>query len=117
MKIELTSRARWQYSLLTGIESPTSGFVLGYHLGRIQVVDGFFPLKFNKNNINRLYHRVFMASGEQLLGVFFVNSRVFLNDWFLENIIIEISSRRGRVFVYRLDPGDGQKRCESVCQI
>lgn len=117
MKIEFTRTARWQLRILNEIQFPTSGFVLGSSLGRIRIFDNLFPLIFNKTNINRIYHRVFMETGEQLQGVFFANREIFYHDWFLENYILELSDNGNRIYFYHLDPKDGQKRCEPVLEL
>jgi hypothetical protein len=117
MKIELTQTARWQLRLLTGIDSKTTGFVLGWGLGRFKIIDKLFPLGFNKKNIKQIYHQLFLETGEQLLGVFFVNSEIFFDDWFLENFIIKITGQGSQVFFYHFDLKAGHKRCQSVLEL
>ena len=117
MKLEFTKTALWQLHLLSHLDSKETGFVFGCGLGKFKIIENLFSLRFNKKNIDRLYHQVFYDYGDRLMGVFFVNSEVFLNDWFLENFIFKITGHKCQIFFYHYDSNCHQKKCQPLLEL
>jgi hypothetical protein len=110
MKIEFSPGARLQLDVLSELDSIETGFLFGFNMGRYLIIESFFPLRFTKNSINRIYPQVFNHFSDRLLGVFFINRKAFLNDWFLENIILQVKDHSQKIFLCRFDDQSGQKQ-------
>jgi hypothetical protein len=116
MKIEFSPRSLLQLNLFMKLKQSEAGFVCGFSAGQYRIIDGFFPLRFNKNSINRVYPEIFNHFRDCLLGVFFVNAPVFLNDWFLEQLIIDVQDQAAEISLYQFDDMSHQKRLVPITE-
>jgi hypothetical protein len=91
MEINFTPEAERQLDVIRDVDTIKNGFVMGQLIGKHYIIEGFFPANFNEKNISDLYYKFFTKVGEKLMGVFFNNREPFLNDWFLEDVIIKIN--------------------------
>ena len=92
MEINFTPEAERQLDVIRDVDTIKNGFVMGQLIGKHCIIEGFFPANFNEKNIRDLYYKLFAKVGEKLMGVFFNSMEPFLNDWFLEDVIIKINS-------------------------
>ena len=100
MKIVFTPEALAMVHFISNSESPVNGFVLGNEIGKYKIISGFIPFRLNKKNVNRLYSNFYEKFGTKLKGIFFFNGDLFLNDWFIDDLIIKIYQPRIKIFYY-----------------
>jgi hypothetical protein len=116
MKIEFSPTSRSQLDVLIETKSKETGFIFGFNMGQYKIIDSFFPLRFNRSSLNRIYPRIFNRFGDRLIGVFFINDPVFMSDWFLEQMIVEVRDQNTEIYMCRFDDGFHQKRLIPVAE-
>jgi hypothetical protein len=114
MKIELSPKSLLQLEALENIQMKGSGFVFGFNAGQYRVIDEFFPVSFTSISINRIYPEIFERFRDRLIGVFFLNHRVFLSDWFLEQLVVDVQGKEMEYYLCRFDDGLGKVRLVPV---
>lgn len=92
MKIRFASESRRQFNLFMNLDSRETGFIIGRVIGKNRIIKNFFPVRFHRRNINEVYKKFLSILGEEILGIFFINCRLFLSDWFCEDIILKIEA-------------------------
>jgi len=116
MKIEFSPKSRSQLDVLIELKSKETGFIFGFNTGQYKLIDSFFPIRFTKSSIKRIYPQIFNRFSDRLIGVFFINDPVFLSDWFLEQMIIDVQNQTPEIYLCRFDDGDHQKRLIPVSE-
>lgn len=91
MEINFIPEAQRQLDMMGVIDTIENGFVMGQIIGKHIIIENFFPANFNEKKIDKIYRKIFNIAGERLMGVFFNGKEPFLNDWFLEDIIIKVN--------------------------
>jgi hypothetical protein len=114
VKIEFTRQALTKRNILSKIRTKETGFILGSQLGNYKIIEDLFAFRFDSRNINRLYSIFFKHFEGRLIGTFFMNSEYFLNDWFLENIIIRFQENDLYIFLYHLDESGREKMLDQI---
>ena len=69
MKIEFTSSALLQIKLILEMNLSATGFIQGCDIGKYKIVKSLFPIGFNKNNIDTLYHNIYEKIGDRHLSL------------------------------------------------
>jgi hypothetical protein len=100
MNIKFTPSARTQLELVIGTLSNDTGFIIGQEFGKIRLIEELFPINFDESSVDMLYAKMYSKHGDRLMGVFFNNSEPFLNDWFIEDIIIKIKYPQPEFYFY-----------------
>jgi hypothetical protein len=103
MKIRFASEARRQFDLLLRLDSGETGFIVGRDIGGFRIIKNFFSVHFHRKNIGEVYETFLHEMNEELLGVFFINRRLFVSDWFCEDIILKIEGQQATFFDCRFD--------------
>lgn len=116
MKIEFSPKSRSQLDVLIELESKETGFIFGFNTGQYRLIDTFFPIRFTRGSIKRIYSQVFNRFRNRLIGVFFINEPVFLSDWFLEQMIVDVQNQKPEIYLCRFDDGSHQKRLIPVSE-
>jgi hypothetical protein len=114
VKIEFTRQALTKRNILSKIRTKETGFILGSQLGNYKIIEDLCAFRFDSRNINRLYSIFFKHFEGRLIGTFFMNSEYFLNDWFLENIIIRFQENDLYIFLYHLDESGREKMLDQI---
>jgi len=114
MKIRFASEARRQFDLLLKLDSRETGFILGRDIGGYRIIKSFFSVHFQRKNIGEVYEKFLQEMKEELLGVFFINRRLFVSDWFCEDIILKIEGRQATFWGCRFDPPGGRKELVEI---
>jgi len=91
MKVHLTPGAQEKIELIRALKTPGTGFLFGTRLGQYLLLEDLLPLAFDEHGLEPVYAQVFERQGEKLLGVYFMNRPIFLDDWFIGDIILEIA--------------------------
>jgi hypothetical protein len=89
---ELTQAAKIQLSLMRQSKTCDQGFVSGTMFGSVMVVESFFSMAMNAENIAEIYPLYLNALGEKLMGIYFFNADFFENEWFLEDYVFQITA-------------------------
>ncbi|UCH93707.1 MAG: hypothetical protein JSV88_26040 [Candidatus Aminicenantes bacterium] len=100
MKIRLTPTAMTQLELIADTMTNETGFIIGQDIGKFRIIENLLPINFNETTIDEVYAKTYSKIGDKLIGVFFNNCEPFLNDWFIENIIIKIKSAQPGFYLY-----------------
>ena len=87
-----------------------TGFIQGCDIGKYKIVKSLFPIGFNKNNIDTLYHNIYEKIGDQLMGVFFYSRELFFSDWFAQDIILKIGKKQTDIYHYGYDKNMTENR-------
>ena len=105
MKIDLTPEAQTQAELIRDMDTVENGFLIGTVMGKHIIIKEFFPVNFNEETIDGAYRKMVDTHGDALMGVFFNNREPFLNDWFLEDVIMTIDAETlgWKSFIYEFE--------------
>lgn len=114
VKIEFTRPALMQWNMLSELSLKTSGVIVGTRLGTYRIIENLCAVRLNRRNLNRLYPVFLDQLGSRLMGVFFMNSKCFLDDWFLEGIVISFNEPEAAVFWYHVDQSGQKKILEKI---
>ncbi len=114
MKIKFSSRANSQLSLFLDLGLRETGFVVGMDLGKYKIIESLIPISFNKKNICDIYRKIYNKIGNKLIGVFFFNKHIFLDDWFIEDIIIKVKDNDIKVFLYEINSKSSEKTLQEI---
>lgn len=114
MKIHFSKRANAELALLYELDSEKTGFIFGVDMGHNKIIETILPVNLHVSNVARLYHSVYKKKGNSLLGVFFLNKDFFLNDCFIENIILFIKDGQKKVYKYGFDESCEKKSCTLI---
>lgn len=114
MKIRFSSRANSQLSLFSDLGLRETGFVVGMDLGKYKIIESLIPISFNKKNICGIYRKIYNKIGNRLMGVFFFNKYIFLDDWFIEDIIIKVKDNDIKVFLYEINSKSSEKALQEI---
>ncbi len=114
MKIRFSSRANSQLSLFFDLGLKETGFVVGKDLGKYKIIESLIPISFNKKNICGIYRKIYNKIGNRLMGVFFFNKYIFLDDWFIEDIIIKVKDNDIKVFLYKINSKSSEKALQEI---
>jgi len=94
MKVQLTPAVLREVSVLRASGYRGAGFLLGSAIGRFVIIDQLLPLDFDRDNGDAVYRSVCLDYRQQLQGVFFCRRRPFVQDWFLEDLVLVIGSEQ-----------------------
>ena len=105
MKIDLTPEAQTQAELIRDMDTVENGFLIGTVMGKHIIIKELFPVNFNEETIDDVYRKMVDTHGDALMGVFFNNREPFLNDWFLEDVIMTIDAETlgWKSFIYEFE--------------
>ncbi len=113
MEVRFSSRANSQLSLFFDLDLKETGFLVGKDLGKYKIIESLIPISFNKKDICDVYRKVYNRIGNKLMGVFFFNKYIFLDDWFIEDIIIKVKDNDIKVFLYEIN----SKSSENILEV
>lgn len=114
MEVRFSSRANFQLSLFFDLGLKETGFLVGKDLGKYKIIESLIPISFNKKNICDVYTKAYNRIGNRLMGVFFFNKLIFLDDWFIEDIIIKVKDNDIKVFLCEIDSKSSEKILEEI---
>jgi len=114
MEVRFSSRANSQLSLFFDLGLKETGFLIGKDLGKYKIIESLIPIRFNKKNICDVYRKAYNRIGNRLMGVFFFNKLIFLDDWFIEDIIIKVKDNDIKVFLYEINSKSSEKFLEEI---
>ena len=114
MEVRFSSRANSQLSLFFDLGLKETGFLVGKDLGKYKIIESLIPISFNKKNICDVYTKVYNRIGNRLMGVFFFNKLIFLDDWFIEDIIIKVKDNDIKVFLCEIDSKSSEKILKEI---
>ncbi len=114
MEVRFSSRANSQLSLFFDLDLKETGFLVGKDLGKYKIIESLIPISFNKKDICDVYRKVYNRIGNKLMGVFFFNKYIFLDDWFIEDIIIKVKDNDIKVFLYEINSKSSEKILEVI---
>lgn len=114
MEVRFSSRANSQLSLFFDLDLKETGFLVGEDLGKYKIIESLIPISFNKKNICDVYRKAYNRIGNKLMGVFFFNKYIFLDDWFIEDIIIKVKDNDIKVFLYEINSKSSEKFLEEI---
>ena len=114
MEVRFSSRANSQLSLFFDLDLKETGFLVGKDLGKYKIIESLIPISFNKKNICDVYRKAYNRIGNKLMGVFFFNKYIFLDDWFIEDIIMKVKDNDIKFFLYEISSKSSEKILEEI---
>ena len=114
MEVRFSTRANSQLSLFFDLGLKETGFLVGKDLGKYKIIESLIPVSFNKKNICDVYRKAYNRIGNKLMGVFFFNKYIFLDDWFIEDIIMKVKDNDIKFFLYEISSKSSEKILEEI---
>jgi hypothetical protein len=94
MKVQLTPAALQEIKVLRSSGYKGTGFLLGSVIGRFVIIDQLMALDFDRDSADAVYRSVCASYQQRLQGVFFCRRRLFVLDWFLQDLVMVIGSNQ-----------------------
>ncbi len=103
MKIVFSKPAYKKCQVLWQLMAPFTGVILGDILGEYYFIEDLMEADLSKKNFDSFYSTYFENFQEQLLGVYYFNKRISLNNWLIGDLILEQQSDQYVVWEVDLD--------------
>jgi hypothetical protein len=117
MKIKFNSETLLQLNIITELKTPVSGFLFGQRIGKYILITNILTVQLDKKITDLTYETAFNQAGLKIIGVFFCNKDIFLNDWFSEDIIIEIKGSQCQAFQMVFENLEKAKQLKKISDI